>query len=66
MRTVIVALQTHPKLMGAILGILTNMINKQVGISACCKPFHVCSLLARCQGAGESRVLCFCFFTKVQ
>lgn len=30
MRTVIVALQTHPKLMGTILGILTNMINKEV------------------------------------
>jgi len=30
MRTVIVALQTHPKLMGSILGILNNMINKEV------------------------------------
>jgi hypothetical protein len=30
MRTVIVALQTHPKLMSAILGILTNLINKEV------------------------------------
>lgn len=30
MRTVIVSLQTHPKLMGAVLGILTGMVNRQV------------------------------------
>jgi hypothetical protein len=31
MRTLIVAMATHPKLMGSILGLLTNMIHKQVG-----------------------------------
>jgi hypothetical protein len=55
MRTVIVALQTHPKLMGAILVILTNMINKEVGPRFPFSPLGAGDVIQRA-GCGRRRM----------